>query len=241
MRLSKKLKQAHLSTIKKTSQDLLSFASRTKDPAPLPHQFVGAVADNTAGLLTAPANSLDEGCRIVTFSDDRNWISLMGTVHRSFYSSFHLAVEKGLRIICEEKELEPKSAITQQGAAVVGTIREFTSGIESGTDVKKAMRWLERYFTRSILHFDDYLNAVLKASSLTKKRQKQWRNFFIALSVVRNKVSHSDTTLAEADKKKLKAGGCEVFISPKGELHSNTTHYSQILKHGLDFLDEVMK
>lgn len=74
----------HLQRILEAVDELTAFHSRTAAPAPMPHQFVGTVVDNTVGLLTAPANALDGGARAIRFSDHANWLSLMQAVHRSF-------------------------------------------------------------------------------------------------------------------------------------------------------------
>ncbi|MEE8125986.1 MAG: hypothetical protein V3T42_09255, partial [Nitrospirales bacterium] len=102
-------KDTHLKRIQEALDELILLQDRTRDPNPIAHQYIGTIVDNTIGLLTAPANSLDKGCRNVTFSDDENWLSLMTAVHRSFLSSLHTAVEMSLERILEDQKTKAEN------------------------------------------------------------------------------------------------------------------------------------
>jgi len=69
--------QAHLVAIDAAIASLIALSGRMTAPAPVSHQFIGTIVDNTIVLLTAPGNSLDIGSRSFMFSHTRNWISLM--------------------------------------------------------------------------------------------------------------------------------------------------------------------
>lgn len=183
-------------------RELGALQRRTVSPAPLPHQFIGTVVDNTIGLLTAPANALDGSCRRVTFSEDTNWLSLMQAVHWSFLSSIHRATEKALSELCQAENLQVPAA--------------------------------EHRIRRA--SFNDYLEAVLKTRSL---ENDAWREFFSALSILRNKVSHSQVELSELEKGKLRGGGLGECIDASGNLQFKPERYLHVTKKILDFLDLV--
>src|SRR5579884_1243306 len=93
---------AHLDSIVAAMEELLRISRRGAAPASIPSQYIGTIIDNTAALLTAPANALDQGNRHVTFSEPANWLSLMQALHRSFFASILIAVEAGLAYVCAE-------------------------------------------------------------------------------------------------------------------------------------------
>jgi len=123
----------------------MSFHARTAAPAPIPHQYVGTVADTTIGLLTAPANALDNGVRRIQFSNDRNWLSLMQAVHRSFFSSLQLAIESGLEAICREQGLKVSSRLRESIESAIGKIESVADDNEvvhrGIRDLRTFMMW----------------------------------------------------------------------------------------------------
>src|SRR5690606_14628996 len=76
----------------------------------------------------------------------------------------------------------------------------------------------------------DVVNAALKASTLEPKEKKYFREFYEALSVLRNKGSHSDHSLSEHDLRKIKTAKMDFLVTDEGELQSKPGHYHCILK-----------
>lgn len=74
-----------------------------------------------------------------------------------------------------------------------------------------------------------------------ESRKKIWRNFFNALSILRNKVSHSDSFLNINEINVLKKGGFENLLSPELELQTNPLHYKEVCVYILDFFDELIQ
>ena len=97
-------KRSHLEHILASLDELLLVSKKTSAPSDNCFQYLGTTVDNTLSLLTAPANSLDDGHRRLIFNDDKNWVSLMQAVHRSFLSSVQIAVEKALTEQCSSVE-----------------------------------------------------------------------------------------------------------------------------------------
>lgn len=225
--------KAHIGAIDSAIQELVRLHPRTASPAPLPHQYIGTVVDNTAALLTAPANFLDGGGRGGRFTETNNWLSLMQAVHRSFLASIHLATERGLVAFCEESGIVPSCSLYETSSRAIAKIE---AEVGENDTVRRALKELKAQIPNRPF-FDDYLNAALSASQLDKKTKTQWRHFFRALSIVRNKGSHSDPALTESERQKLADGGFGVLVSPTGELVINPRMYVQIASHLLDFFD----
>jgi hypothetical protein len=158
----------------------------------------------------------------------------MQAVHRSFFASIHLATERGLTELCERNGIAISSSLYESSTRAIEKIEAAAGENES---VHRALKELRVLIPANRPFFNDYLNAALSNSQLGKKTKTQWRRFFGALSIVRNKASHSDTTLTESERKKLAEGGFAVLISDTGELVMNPRMYVQAASYILDFFD----
>lgn len=229
-------KTGHVKRIDESIHELGKFDSRTMSPAPLPYQFVGTIIDNTRCLLTAPANSLDGKNRKFKMSDINNWLSLMQSVHRSFFSDIHIATEAGLAHLCKELGITPEIRINK---AIEDVLDDIRAEVVGSPTIKKELKMIERKTLRKWPIFDDYLEAVLSKSKMSQKSKKIWRKFFKALSIVRNKVSHSDISLSEHEKQMMIEGGFRTLVSKKGKLQVNPRMYEQVCNYILRFFDEL--
>ncbi len=97
--------EEHSRRIALAIEELKSFVTLTGEPACVPIQFIGTVIDNAACLLTAPLNAIADEPQIFGFSEEKNWFSLIGAVHRSFLSDLHIATETALVHICTSEKL----------------------------------------------------------------------------------------------------------------------------------------
>lgn len=228
-------KDKHIKEIDRSIGELLTLQDRTKAPAIIQNQFIGTVIDNTVCLLTAPANSLDKGNRHVTYDKSENWISAMQAVHRSFYSSIHLAIEKALDEFCKEKSVKVESSIKKEYE------REFLKlkrNLDETTEPLVA-KFFDKMSRSLRPNFDDYLQTALEISSIKKDRKKMWRKFYDALTILRNKSAHSDPNLTDNEVQRLKDGGYGALVSTNNQLQINPRNYFQIAFHTLDFFDEL--
>lgn len=223
--------EIHVGRIDGSIAELSRLSARTSSPAHIAHQFIGTVVDNTSALLTAPANSLDHGTRRATFSEFPNWQSLMKAVHRSFFSSIHLATERGLAVICEEQSIHVESS------AARCFDRELAKLIEMVGDDRtvKQIHRLSKSVPRFRPTFD--VNAVLKQSTYSRESKRTWRSFFHSLTIARNKSAHSDPSLTRTEARTLVDGGCGAMVSDRGTLIANPMMYNQVACHVLDFFD----
>lgn len=221
--------QSHLNGINKTINSLLQFQERTKSPNPIPHQYIGTMIDNTVCLLCSAGNSLDNGNRLIKFSDQRNWISLIKTIHRSFFSSVHTALECGIIEECVYRNITVESSEKKRYVKILENLDS------DDPNVKK----LRAYFEKRKPSFKDYLNKILVSSKMNNERRKIWISLIDGLSIIRNKASHSDPSLSEHEREILQNGGFAVMISQSGELHMNPQYYPQTVQFILDFWDEL--
>ena len=205
-------------------------------PAPMSHQFLGTIVDNTVVLLTAPGNSLDNGTRSFKFSHTRNWLSLMQAVHRSFFSSLHTATEAALTEICTSKGIAVTNRIQIQIDRAFERVEAEIAQLPSALGALKKLRAVVRTGKPG---FDDYLESALSAGQLPKEAKQRWRNYFKAISIVRNKVSHSNTTLSEGECERLRQGGLNAMISATGVLVMIPHMYEQIIRVTLEFFDAL--
>jgi len=104
-------KRSHLEHILASLDELLLVSKKTSAPSDNCFQYLGTTVDNTILLLTAPAKILDDGYRRLIFNEDKNWVSLMQEVHRSFFSSIQVAVEKALTEQCGSVENNNKKRL----------------------------------------------------------------------------------------------------------------------------------
>jgi len=230
--------ETHVQRIEESLTELSTFQPRTAEPAHVAHQYVGTVVDNSLALLVIAANALDGRSRNVSFSESRNWISLLQAVHRSFFASLHLAVERGLHDICEKVGSEVSSSAATQFDR---EYKKLFAVLETDVAIEQAKRFRNKCRPRTHPTFDDYLNVVLKLPNLALSReiQQTWRSFFRALSIVRNKASHSNPSLTNKEMDDLAKSGCSVMVSADDTLVLNARMYFQLVDHVLNFLDVV--
>jgi hypothetical protein len=222
--------QLHLQTLDEAIAELIPLTEITAAPAPRQYQYVGTVIENTLVLLTGVANSLDQGSRNIQFSDFVNWISAMQAVHRSFYSSIIMAVEISLTEFCQDEGITVKSGRLAQAESIIADLGDALNGRN-----KKRILSL----AGGDPAFLDYVRSAVQARLEKPDRRDVWIKFFDALSVIRNKASHSDVTLSESQQKKLAEGGCGVLVSDDGNLQLNSRNYKQVVDCVMQFYQEL--
>jgi hypothetical protein len=226
----------HLRDIETSIQDLVDLSPTLGAPASLQMQYVGTCVANTVTLLCAVANSVDGGTRHVNFSDERNWHSAMKAVHRSFYSSIVSCTEKACADLCIEKNIKPT---VKRLSSVDSTMQLIEQNSDMPADIRKRIETKLRALVGESPAFSDYLEAVIQESNLQYERAEMWRKYFRALSIVRNKASHSDVALSSIEIADLKAGGLGVLVSNRSELQLNSMYYRQICDHIALFFKEL--
>jgi hypothetical protein len=97
---------------------------------------------------------------------------------------------------------------------------------------------IKKYFEGQQATFTDKLNAILRFIDSSDTEKNSWRKFFDGLRILRNKSSHSDPSLSEAEVQSLQDGGFAVMVSNANTLQLNTRQYAQVVKGVLDFWDK---
>jgi len=225
-------KKHYLDVINQALPQLVEIHKRTAKPELLLHQYVGTIADSLAGLLDGAANSLIGNSRIV-FSELRSWEIMSSLILRSFFSHMHSSIEQGFIEFYTTQQLSlPKSTRNQK---IIKKILKIEN--EHAYDLSE----LRKFFKDSPPTFTDYLNGLLKESSLRKKRKEIWNNYFKALTIIRNKASHSNAILNENEITELNKGGFTPMISKNNTIEANPLYYVQVINFTLDFFDELLE
>jgi hypothetical protein len=200
--------------------------------------LIGTILDNTTFLLAPAANALlakGEEPRIFRTESEQTWLNMMIAVHRSFLASLQTATEAGLVAICKEAGIEVVPARRDEALKVVESIR---SRLDAAPIARELVQVEKLGGNRP--EFSDYLEAVLKTKIPRKDRRKVWRRLFDALSILRNKASHSDVSLTQLQRSKLTGAGLSPMIDAGGNLQINPRMYVQLASYVLDFLDDVL-
>lgn len=150
----------------------------------------------------------------------------MQAVHRSFFSSIHTAVEKALSEQCTFVDIKNKKK--------VDSLVE-----ELGDKLTKTQKRVIKSLSPKKPSFNDYLDAALKKNgTIPEHRKTAWRKYFNCLSVVRNKVSHSDCALNHNERELLMQNGFSPLVNGT-ELQINSRFYSQVCNHVIQFFQEL--
>lgn len=218
-------KSLHLEHILASIEELLVLSKKTAAPSDMSFQYIGTIIDNTMGLLTAPANSLNNGNLRIVFEGDLNWISLMQAVHRSFFSSIQTALEKGLSELVNNVE-------------IINVIKIERLIKELNGKLTRSQEKLIKSFSQKKPAFNDYLESAFKQNrSMSNDRKKIWRKYFHCLSIIRNKSSHSDSFLSNNEKNILLENGFSSVVKGN-ELQLNSRIYAQVCNHVIQFFQE---
>lgn len=224
-------KKTYLPIIKRAFDDLIKLRQSldlTKDA----HKYIAISISNTAALLTAPFNSIvcKKDAKRVRFSDEGELKSLVVAVKRSFLSSIHATTEIVIDIILKEKGIEVKNSKKSNTEKKLEKLMPIDSNIEAIIN-----NLLKMYEEPS---FTDKLNALLKNSSLNKEQKAMWRNFFEGLRIARNKVSHTNPSLTDHEKKVFSSKSLAPLIH-NGNLNVMPEFWHQIAAYTLDFFEQI--
>lgn len=205
----------------------------SKDP---PHDFIQPLLGN-AVIEMADLTLYLEGKNLYQpVFDEAFFNNRQVSMHRVFFSDLHISTEDGLRKIIKDKKFKVEISRAKQANSIVEKIKSKLpshSLIES--ELKKITRLGGNHPT-----FGDYLNTVLNGiKGLSQEYKNECRIYFDAVSIIRNKVSHSDMTLDENEKTKLKAAKYANAISPTGDLQMTFEGYYPLATDVIRFFDNL--
>jgi hypothetical protein len=153
---------------------------------------------------------------------------LLAATNSHFFGSIHMHSEAALRLLCTVKQTRVTSSKFRQAEKLA----------EAHPALKKGILMLAPKHPE----FADYLTAALKSMSIDKDRQRHSREWFDAISVLRNKSAHSDARVTLSDKRKLAqvnlqrwVFGEKILLSPR--LYAPTFRFMvEFFKHCKDRL-----
>lgn len=169
------------------------------------------------------------------------FISQVQLMHRASLSSLHIAIEAGLNVILEERNIKPGIAFKIKCKKIADKIRQKLSDYSV---VAKELIEIEQ-LGGNHAQFSDYLNAVLNNTVLfkdlitDKKYKEETRAYFDALSIVRNKLSHYKKLLTDNEKYRLKKGHFGKMIDDGGQLEMDIQYYKPIFNDIINFFNNL--
>lgn len=224
----------HINEIEKTIAELNTIPEKVGIPKD-ETKFLGTVLANTISFLSSAANSLDNGKRLKTFKHIDDWGELLKAINRSFFSTIIISTERGLELYVSKKGGVIESSQKRTYQKKYDKLRPLLTS--------EATDKFDNFFkgiTKNIKPTSaDYLEEALKFSTFDDKGKTSIRNFFSALVIVRNKSSHSNPSLTEDEKERLRKGGLERFISENGNLVASHRHYYSISNYIIGFLERL--
>jgi hypothetical protein len=159
-------------------------------------------------------------------------LSLIKSVHRSFFSSVMIGTEKGLDWLCARADVTVESSIRRQLDAVIDKI---AADFDADT-IRPHLRAIKN-LRSNLITFQDYLNTAMEHTEVADDFCSNWRDYFRALSIIRNKASHSKVTLTDTERQDLRKARFDSWIDDRGELQLNTLRYAEVSARILDFFD----
>ena len=87
--------------------------------------------------------------------------------------------------------------------------------------------------------FMDYVNSGLRLSTISDSRKPDWRAYFEAVRILRNKCSYYDTLLTQVERDALVRAGLSHHIGDSGHVWTNPTYSAPILTQVLAFVQEI--
>lgn len=221
-------KKAHITELEKTAND---FAQLSQDWA---HQhndainFFGAVIDNTAASVLSAYNALSDTPKRLLFTHHSNWFNYMATIHSNFFTNLVAHSEESIKIFCNENNL-PISNKRERFEAQLK--RTYGDAPVNTRQYKK----LQSYVS-STPEFMDYVEGALVV--LSEDRRLYWRNRFLAINLLRNKSSHSNSELTANQIVILINGGFGDQANKQG-IRFNTSLYKPLVEDCMEFLKEL--
>lgn len=157
------------------------------------------------------------------------------SMHRQFFADLHTGVEAGLIQIIKNKNVQIEISKKKRAESIVKRIENKIADISI---ISKEIEDIKKLVVNRPA-FNDHLDTVLKATNLSEDYKKSSRSYFEALSIIRNKVSHSDMTLTDGEKTKLKNGKLGNAIGSDGLLQMTVEGYKPLITDVVRFFDNV--
>lgn len=223
-------KAAHVTELEKTLNNLMSVATKLVHPAPVQLQLLGATVDITAGSVTSAYNAISDTPKRIRFDNSDNWVQLMRSVHRTFFSSLQSVTEQGLKEFCTANELTVANSRRLQLEKVTGKLDQ-----RIGLTTREKRKLLS--FVSPRPEFMDFVK--LATHELARERQRHWRFWFQAMAILRNISSHSNRDLVPTEIEILGIAGFGSVVEGT-EISLSSSIYVPIIENTVSFFNEIL-
>lgn len=157
-------------------------------------------------------------------------------MHRSFFSDLHIGVEEGLKEIIETKKFK---IVLNRRERILGIVNRITQKVPNVSVISKELKEIME-LGGDYPTFNDFLNGVLNnIGALSESYKKECRIYFDGISIIRNKVSHSEFKLSEQEKVKLKRAKLGKVIASDGNLQMTFEGYKLLINDAVRFFDTI--
>jgi hypothetical protein len=203
---------------------LIPLSNFSQDKSAVLSPVPQILVNNMVSLLTVPVNALDENRgRGIIFANETSWKELLASIHRYFFSNALIAVEVALMMICRQKGYTVRH--TDRDREIAASILEKSGDILNSRE----RRFLNSFGRRPPAFIEWFDTAVNEETMPDPEERKAWRDYFEALSIARNKVSHADSQVTEEQKTKLLAANIPVNFQEDNQVRSNVYAYKPVL------------
>lgn len=231
MRFDKKLWIATLAIEINELQSLQKILN-LKNPS-LP--FLAPCLENAVYALTCSLAYVDKKNILLPKFRVKYFKNRQITMHRTFLRDLHSNTEDGLRRIIKSQKFKVENSSKNRIEGIIVRIKTKAGVVNLSAEIEDLQKISGNRYS-----FPDYLDCILKnVSGLKNQYRKDARFYFEALSIVRNKVSHSDMTLTNNEHEKLRVAKLGRMINSRKQLQMTFEGYRLLLGDVIRFFDNL--
>ncbi len=236
IRSKKSVLNSYQEALKKAFVDIAKLQEKLLKLNTKPHGYLNTLCNELLSLIFFYKLILDEKNPFYNQKsiDERWFVDQMQMMHRVFLSSLHIATECGLKAIIEDQKLKVEISRNKQIKSALKLISDKESNL-----YKKVNK-----LQQDEPSFKDYLEAVLKSTQLSKDYKQLSRNYFSALSIIRNKISHGycdGASFQDGQIETIKNANLGKVVDKENKLQFSPYFYKPILNNVGHFFEEIYK
>ncbi len=231
--MNKKAKTNYINKIKQTIKTLDSIQLIITKKTPT-YLYLTNTISNAGYSLTNILIYIEGKHPYFSGFDDMFLINTNALMHRTFFSDLHISVENELKKMINNQNLLPVEISRNKN--IDSVLLEINNNINNIKSIRKVLET----FKIKTPQFGDYLNtALMRVPNLEPQYKKDARCYFDALTIIRNKVSHSDMHLSEIEINKIKKGKLGKVIAKDNTLRMTFEGYEYLIRDIINFFDKL--
>lgn len=198
--------------------------------------FLSPTIGNASAMMIELVIYLEGSNPYYSSFDQDFYNNRQAAMHRGFFSDLHIDIEAGLNQIIIDNNFTICISKRDSVEKIIKNITEKVKDIEDlSTEIGNIKRLAGNHPS-----FNDYLNTVLNSIQKIDKAYKvECRSYFDGLSILRNKVSHSEMLLSEQEKEKLIKAKLGKSIGSDGKLQMTFEGYQYLIIDIIHFFDKL--